>query len=162
MKQISLFMKSVHKLSISNDERHLFFVTVQAQGSAPLLFLVTVSLSLSSYSLREATCILLIRRRDVTTCITCMFSGTPPSLIDSQRVSPRLFTNGLFRETSFAAGKRLVHPRTFDFLYNSESRHLIIILLPKKKTSHHESARLYQTSKTLSNQQDSFEPARFP
>ena len=30
MKQISLFMKSVHKLSASNDERHLFFVTVQA------------------------------------------------------------------------------------------------------------------------------------
>ena len=60
----------------------------------------------------------------------------------------------------FAAGKRPVPPRTFDPTYNRKSRHLIIILLPKKKTSRHESARLSRISPSLSNQQDSLESAR--
>ena len=104
---------------------------------------------------------------DATTCTTCMFSGALLLLTDSLCVYPRLFFDGLFRETLFAAGKRPVYPRTFDLTYNRESRHLNIILLPKRRhliTNQPDptvSARFSQISKILSNQQDSPEPARF-
>ena len=99
------------------------------------MFPVIILLSLSLL-LREATCIFMIGQRgDVTGCITYMFSGALPSLIDSLCVSPRLFSNGLFRETSFATGKRPVHPRTFHSLYNRESRQIIIILLLGRRNS---------------------------
>ena len=48
-----------------------------------------------------------------------------------------------------------VHPRIFHSFYNRESRHPIIILLPKRKASSHESARLSRISQTHSNQPDS-------
>ena len=97
-----------------------------------------------------------------------MFSGALLFLIDSLCVYPRLFFDGLFRETSFAAGKRPVHPRTFDLTYNRESRHLIIILLllPKEErrliTNQPDSARFSRISKILPNQQDSLKSARLP
>ena len=104
-----------------------------------------------------------------------MFSGTLPSLIDSQRVSPRLFANGLFRETSFAAGKRPVHPRMFHSLYNRKkpalhhhspseeedvSSRISRTLLNQQDSL--ESARLNRISKILSNRQDYLESARLP
>ena len=97
-----------------------------------------------------------------------MFSGALLLLTDSLCVYPRLFCDGPFRETSFAAGKRPVHPRTFDLTYNRESRHLIIILLllleeeRRLITNQPDSARFSQISKILPNQQDSLESARLP
>ena len=93
-----------------------------------------------------------------------MFSGALLLLTDSLCVYPRPVLRQTFRETLFAAGKRPVHPRTFDLTYNRENRHLIIIPLPKRRrliTNQPDSAKFFQISKIPSNQQDSPEPARF-
>ena len=96
-----------------------------------------------------------------------MFSGALLLLTDSLCVYPRPVLRRTFRETSFAAGKRPVHPRMFDLTFNRESRHLasILLLLLKEErrliTNQPDSARFSQISRILPNQQDSPEPARF-
>ena len=160
-------MKSVQILSPSNNGRHLFFVIVQAQGSVRLLFFVTVSLFLSSHSLGEATCSLLIGRRDVRRRTTCMFSGTPPPLIDSQRVSPRPFAGGPFLRDFVCCRERTSSPSNIRLTLkpqkpalhhhsspSSEEKHFVTNQLDSR-----ESARLTRISQTHSNQPDS--PSRF-
>ena len=127
------------------------------------MFFITVSLSLSLFclALRSNRRLCDWRTGDARTCTICMFSGALLLLTDSLCVYPCLFCDGPFRETLFAAGKRPVHPRTFDLTYNREkpaSHDHSPAPDRRRKTSHNESARL---SKILSNQQDSREPARF-
>ena len=154
MKQISLF----HEVRTLTFDIEQLYHRPGARFSAP--FVSRHRLSLFLFASRSHVHLPDWTTRDVTSCITCMFPGALLSLLDSLCVSPRLFSNGPFRETSFAAGKRPVHPRTFHSFYNRKSRHPIIILLPKKKASCHESARLSRISQTLSNQPYSLESAR--
>ena len=151
-------MKSVQKLSPSNDGRHLFFVIVQAQGSALLLFLVTVSLSLSSHWLREATCISPIGQRDARRFV--LWHSSPSHRLNT-RFSSSVLKRTLFERLRSPSGlsRFALEPSMTDI---TESRHCIIIILPrKKKTSTRESAKLSQSSPISSNQHDSLEPARF-
>ena len=90
-----------------------------------------------------------------------MFSGTPPSLIDSQRVSPRPFANGLFsrdfvrcRETTLFTLEHSISYITAEAGISSS-----FFSFFRRKAFRHESARLSRISPTHSNQPDSLESA---
>ena len=165
LQQISLFMKSVQKLSPLNDGRHLFFVIVQAQGSALLLFLVTVSLSLFSLAQRGH-----VHLPDWTAWCETLYvlRHSSPSHRLTTRFSLPVLKRTLFRETSFTFGNEPVHPRTFDEWYNrkpafhhhhspseEEDVYTRISQTLANQPDFLKSARLFRTSKILSNQLDS-------
>ena len=159
-------MKPAHTFSFFRTTSDIF-ASSQRKDSAPFCLTSFLSLSL----LRDS------RRRellpdwtigDATPGSTCMFPGTLPRRLGSQRVSPHPLYNGLIRDTLPGAAKSPDFARTFVWIYNREKpalhhhspfeeRRLI-----KNQPDSNKSARFLQISKSLSNQQDSPESARLP
>ena len=108
---------------------------------------------------------------DATPGSTCMFPGTLPRRLDSQRVSPHPLYNGLIRDTSPGAAKSPDFARTFVWIYNPRnagiiiiphrrrrlrvSRTLIISKIPSNQQVLRESARFLRIGKITPNQPDS-------
>ena len=140
--------------------------------SAHLLFFVIGPLFLFASRSRELLPDWTIG--DATPGSTCMFPGTLLCHIDSRRVSPHPLYNGLFRDTSPGAAKSPDYARTFVWIYNREKPALHHHSPSKKDDSSRisrtlinqqdsfESASLTRISKILPNRQDYFESARLP
>ena len=95
---------------------------------------------------------------DATPGSTCMFPGTLPRRLDSQRVSPHPLYNGLIRDTSPGAVRSPDFARTFVWIYNP--RNAGIIIIPHRRR-HLGTSRILIISKILLNQQVLRESARF-
>ena len=100
---------------------------------------------------------------DATPGSTCMFPGTLPCRLDSQRVSPHPLYNGLIRDTSPGAARSPDFARTFVWIYNPRNAGIIIIPHRRRRLRISRTliiSKILPRSKSYVNQQDSSESAR--
>ena len=147
-------MKTAHTFSFLRTTSDIFASSLsQRKVSATFVFRHRLSLLLASRS-RELLPDWTIG--DATPGSTCMFPGTLPRRLDSQRVSPHPLYNGLIRDTSPGAAKSLDFARTFVWIYNPRNAGIII----SHGRRHIGISRTLIISKFYVNQQDSFKSAR--
>ena len=162
-------MKTAHTFSFLRTTSDIFASSLSQRKASATFVFRHLSLLLAS---RRRELLLDWTIGDATPGSTCMFPGTLPRRLDSQRVSPHPLYNGFIRDTSPGAAKSPDFTRTFVWIYNPRkagNHHHS----PSKKTSlnqsdsrnqqdYLESASYTRTRKIPLNRQDYLESARLP
>ena len=161
-------MKTAHTFSFLRTTSDIFASSLSQRKASATFVFRHLSLLLAS---RRRELLLDWTIGDATPGSTCMFPGTLPRRLDSQRVSPHPLYNRFTRDTSPGAAKSPDFTRTFVWIYNPRKAGNLHHS-PSKKTeyqpnSHNQqdslkSASHSRTRKILSNRQDYIESARLP
>ena len=122
--RLAFCMKTAHTFSFLRTTSDIFASSLSQRKASATFVFRHLSLLLAS---RRRELLLDWTIGDATPGSTCMFPGTLPRRLDSQRVFPHPSDNGFIRDTSPCAARSPEYTRTFHLIYNPRKAGSIII-----------------------------------